>query len=123
MSDLSGYLILIEESGSHRGWAVKRRTLVVTRMYQGPVDTDREYRLIVLLIDLIRIIDCDSIRFRYILPEKFFIEPRDRDGAVASEKYLEIDRLTTNFKTIGEFLEGFFGVFLRNLWEEFGLLC
>ncbi|CAJ0963821.1 unnamed protein product, partial [Mesorhabditis belari] len=34
----------------------------------------------------------------YILPEKFFIEPRDRDGGLASTRYIEIDRISTNIR-------------------------
>ncbi|CAJ0578115.1 unnamed protein product, partial [Mesorhabditis spiculigera] len=34
----------------------------------------------------------------YILPEKFFIEPRDRDGGLASSKYIEIDRISGNIR-------------------------
>lgn len=29
---------------------------------------------------------------RHVLPEKFYLEPRDREGGLLSQQYLEIDR-------------------------------
>lgn len=42
--------------------------------------------------------------YRYSLPDKFYVEPRDKIGAVVSNSYLEIDRISSEIRLRSMFI-------------------